>query len=458
MTGELQVSARLGKTLISRRDLLDYDARRRRHFHSEDASVAEEVSVWRLRGVRVTFACRRQGPPHRSRGLTSRRASARVRLRQMQTEYQCHWLGPTTFRLALSLAVLAVAPALADSGPPPYPPSNVWGPVVWHWETLQTAAPGSDLWPITWGRDDHLYSAWGDGGGFGGTDSRGRVAFGFARLEGRPENWLGFNVNGGWQPEHPSSFPGKHGKVSGLCSLGGVLYANVNLQDDTWPNVHHQLAWSTNTGASWQRADWRFPKGRGAFQPGKFLALGRDGSGVPKPLAGFAYLYGFRQPDTREEVRDAYLARVPVQRLREASAYAYFAGVGSAGLPRWESNFQLARPVLCDPHGLAGVTVVFEPGRQRFLASAFHAGPGQLGLFDAPTPWGPWTTILYSENWGGMGSAGEGLSCEFPAKWLRPQGDGGWCVFSVYGDGGKRGIQAHDRFNLVRVSFGPGKP
>jgi len=78
---------------------------------------------------------------------------------------------------------------------PPYPHSPVVQNIAWHWETHKTAAPGSDLWPVAWGPDDHLYAAWGDGGGFGGSDSDGRVAMGFARIEGGPEAWRGVNVN-----------------------------------------------------------------------------------------------------------------------------------------------------------------------------------------------------------------------------------------------------------------------
>ena len=51
----------------------------------------------------------------------------------------------------------------------PYPPSRMIEGITWHWETHRTAAPGSDLWPVTWAADGHLYTAWGDGGGFGGT-------------------------------------------------------------------------------------------------------------------------------------------------------------------------------------------------------------------------------------------------------------------------------------------------
>jgi hypothetical protein len=100
-------------------------------------------------------------------------------------------------------------------------------------------------------------------------------------------------------------------------------------------------------------------------------------------------------------------------------------------------------------------SVVYDPGLKRFLLACFHVGPGQLGLFEAPTPWGPWTTIAYYESWGGMGAEGEGLTCGFPQKWMSADGLTLWSVFSVYGEGGKKGINAHDRFNLVKATLQP---
>src|SRR5215471_5155223 len=92
----------------------------------------------------------------------------------------------------LSLLLAAVAGPAAPQAP--YPPSEVFQSITWHWETYKTAALGSDLWPVTWGADDQLYAAWGDGGGFGGSDTDGRVALGFARIEGVPEQFRGINL------------------------------------------------------------------------------------------------------------------------------------------------------------------------------------------------------------------------------------------------------------------------
>jgi hypothetical protein len=41
---------------------------------------------------------------------------------------------------------------------------------------------------VAWGPDGNLYAAWSDGGGFGGSDSEGRVVMGFIRIEEGPEN------------------------------------------------------------------------------------------------------------------------------------------------------------------------------------------------------------------------------------------------------------------------------
>ncbi len=335
---------------------------------------------------------------------------------------------------------------------PPYPPSPVIREITWHWETYRTAAPGSDLWPITWGPDDQLYAAWGDGGGFGGSDSDGRVSMGFARIEGGPTNFRGVNINGGKDPKHPASFP-KKGKTGGMLFVDGTLYASVNLQDGSWPNVNHGLAWSTNAGATWSQADWVFPKGAGNYQPAKFLNFGRNYAGVPQRLDGFVYLYGPRQPARAGEETRLFLARVRKRHLRERAAYEFFAGRGPEGKPLWSSDEARTQPVFTDPNGVALGTVAYDPGIKRFLLTSFHTGPGQLGVFDAPEPWGPWTTVAYSEDWGRMGRSGEGLSCDFPPKWMSPDGLTLWSIFSVYGAGAKKGINAHDRFNLVKATL-----
>jgi hypothetical protein len=348
------------------------------------------------------------------------------------------------------LLLVAAAAALAQE--PPSPPSRVITGMTWHWDTCHQAAFGSDLWPVTWGPDDNLYVAWGDGGGFGGTDSDGRVSLGFARIEGPPEHFQGFNVNGGKNPEHPASFP-KKGKTGGILFDQGILYACINLQDGKWPDVNHVLAWSTDKGATWTTCDWLFPKGVDNFQPGRFINFGADGAGAPKSLAEYVYLFGSKQPTQRGGSTSLYLARAPREKVRQRDAFQFFSGLDPGGQATWNRQFTLARPIFTDTNGVAAGGMVFNPALGIFLLTCFHSGPGQLGVFEARQPWGPWQTVAYYENWGRLGTNGEGLTCEFPQKWMSADGSTLWAIFSAYGPGAKQGIQAHDRFNLIKVTL-----
>jgi len=349
-------------------------------------------------------------------------------------------------------AQFIVTPVAPSRPTPPCPRSQVIESITWHWETRLRAAPGSDLWPVTWGPVDHLYAAWGDGGGFGGSDSDGRVALGFARVEGTPEHWAGYNINGGKSAEHAATFPRK-GKTTGLTFVDGTLYATVNLEDGTWPDVNHVLAWSTNSGAMWAVASWRFPKGVGNFQPAKFLQFGKDYSGAPPRLAGYEYLCGPKQSVGTGSGNRLYLARIPKAALPQSPGLEFFQGMAAAGTSKWSTDAAEAEPIFQDPNGVTPGSIVYVPALRRFLLTCFHVGPGQLGVFDAPNPWGPWTTIAYEEKWGGMNGEGEGLTCGFPAKWISEDGLQLWSIFSVYGEGAKSGIKAHDQFNMVKATL-----
>jgi hypothetical protein len=94
------------------------------------------------------------------------------------------------------------------------------------------------------------------------------------------------------------------------------------------------------------------------------------------------------------------------------------------------------------------VTAVYHPTLERYWLSVRHAGrSGRWGLFDAPEPWGPWTTIAYGDDhpeWifsvdPDAASADRAAWMHvFPAKWFSDDGRTVWKVSD-------RG----DRFNLV---------
>jgi hypothetical protein len=51
---------------------------------------------------------------------------------------------------------------------------------------------------------------------------------------------------------------------------------------------------------------------------------------------------------------------------------------------------------------------------------------GGFGIYDAPAPWGPWTTAFFTEKW----DVGPGESASFPTKWMSADGKALHLVFS----------------------------
>jgi hypothetical protein len=150
---------------------------------------------------------------------------------------------------------------------------------------------------------------------------------------------------------------------------------------------------------------------------------------------------------------EVFLSRAPINQLTSRSAYEFFQGLDANSRPAWTSDAAVARPVFVDTNGEGIGSVVYAPALKRYLLASFHGGPGQLGVFDAPNPWGPWSTVCYLEDFGRMGADGEGLVCTFPQKWMSTDGLTLWAVFSCYGGSAKSGIYAHDRFNLIKATL-----
>ena len=358
------------------------------------------------------------------------------------------------------LAACVLAPQAATGVAPPYAYSRAITGISWDFSPLQTQrrAHGSDLWPCAWASDDNLYCAWGDGGGFNGdADDIGRVSLGFARIEGTPSladpsRWSGQNVWGAPPyAENPADFGGK---VSSMTSVGGVLYGAASLwtaansarpvqTGDAGPL--NSLVWSSDLGKTWQIAPWTLPSALGSF-----VNVGRDGAAAPD---AWIYLYYLREADTRH----LYLKRVSKEQLRSDPAtpgvYQYFSGASRGGRrASWSAHESDARPVFVDVNHAFSPDAVYDAALRRYLLTVGHnvtgkeqdLSEGEMGIFEAPFPWGPWSTIAYYQNWGNLrsASAGDYLEVRVPAKWISDDGATFWAVFS--------GLHAFDSFNLVR--------
>ncbi len=362
---------------------------------------------------------------------------------------------PYGFRLVARLLALLAPPGLAAGAEsaPPYPPSPVIAGLAYDWPTHRRLAPGSDNWPTTWAADGHLYSAWGDGGGFGGTNSRGRVLLGVARIEGEATRYTGHNLWGGHEPAAPAQFGGKS---YGILAVGDTLYLWVAPQ----PNPHlaeSRLAWSTDHGRTWHRADWSFTFADGLTVP-TFLQFGRGYAGARD---GYVYSYFIaptwgpdRATRTTAHTFDVhrpgrvYLARCPRDAVLERGGYEFFAGTAPDGTPGWTHDLGRKQPVFTDAQGVGwNLSVVHHPGLRRYLLATEHSEThaGRFGLFDAPEPWGPWTTAAYDEAWGAGHVETSTFYWNFPTKWLPPEGPAFTLVFT--------GKNTNDSWNTVAGRF-----
>jgi hypothetical protein len=105
------------------------------------------------------------------------------------------------------------------------------------------------------------------------------------------------------------------------------------------------------------------------------------------------------------------------------------------------------------------VSACFDPGLRRYLLGTEHtvSHASVLGLWDAPEPWGPWTTVrLWTpEDRFGQDRPGSTLDwsdnvffCAFVPKWFSADGRSFSLVFTGGGNG-----KNNDSLNTVRGTF-----
>lgn len=316
---------------------------------------------------------------------------------------------------------------------PPLPPSPVIADVTWDLSTHDWRAPGSDNWPMTWADDDHLYTTWGDGGGFGGTNRVGRVSLGVARIEGAWDDYKGFNVWGGTNSQKSAQFKGKS---YGILSVNGAIYMWVN--DPQYKES--TIAWSSDDGRTFHRG-FTFAEPDAAFSVPTFLNFGKDYEGARD---NYVYVYSglpLNGCTGRCIGKSVDLARVPKDQITDRGKYEFFKDLDKNGKPLWTPNIAERQPVFTDLNG-AGTRlgVVYNPGIRRYLMTIAHNNRGGLGIFDAPEPWGPWSTVAYYDDWLGFGYSPSYHIA--PPKWMSPDGKTFTMVWS-----------SNDRWNTIRGTF-----
>ena len=352
--------------------------------------------------------------------------------------------------LTIPLSLHVNAETASASNTSPYPPSPVISGISFDWSTHIRLAQGSDNWPVTWASDDHQYTTWGDGGGFGGSNQDGRVSLGVARIEGGSTGYKGFNVWGGKDPIHPAQFTGKS---YGIAAIDGSLYM-WRCGDGSLASAYkfQKLYRSTDKAQSWQDTGVEYTQSsfsgsRGFYCP-TFLQFGKDYEGARD---SYVYLYAPELKSTNWEVQkpgEITLMRVPRASLGSRSEYEYFAGKDGSGNPVWTRDMNSRRPVFEDrENGVMTVSVSYNPGLRRYFLITEHTTgmKGNIGIYDAPDPWGPWTTVLFESGFGTPNIDTTTFFWNFSNKWLSSDGRDFTLVFT--------GVSSNDSWNTVRGRF-----
>jgi CubicO group peptidase (beta-lactamase class C family) len=311
---------------------------------------------------------------------------------------------------------LLVKPLMeAVSEKAPYPPSPVIRRTVFGKE-IRRSAIDSDNWPLTWGDDDTQYTSYGDGFGFEPHVEK-KLGMGFARIIGGPGAYRGVNLrSGGEQTGNGAKSP----KASGILMVEGVLYLWVR-------NVENaQLLWSLDRGKTWQAGF----KMETAFGSPAFLNFGRNYAGARD---AFIYTYSQDGPSAYESDNGVMLARVAKDRIRDRSSWEFFERLDAGGRPIWTPDVTRRGAVFHYPANCQRVDAVYNAGIGRYLLALGYDHAGGWGIFDAPEPWGPWTTVLHRQ-WDVAGTHGYRL----PAKWISKDGLTMTLVFS--------GVKPNDAF------------
>ncbi len=301
---------------------------------------------------------------------------------------------------------------------PPYPPSKViesleWAPV----ETIRRRGSDCDNFPATWADDGDLYTAHGDCRGFLPLRPQ-KLGLGFAKVTGGPADFEGINI----PADADNTGQGAKGKkASGLLMVDGVLYLWARNAGNS------QLAWSTDHARTWTWADWKFTT---SFGHPAFLNFGKNYAGARD---NYVYIYSPDHDSAYEQASGLVMARVPKNRIRERSAYEFFKAIDNRGRPAWTKDLAGRGRVFSNPPaGIYRTQVSYNPALKRYFLNHILIGSdhvrfqGGFGIYDAPEPWGPWTTVYYTPTW----DVGPGENQHFPPKWMSADGKVMHLIFS----------------------------
>jgi photosystem II stability/assembly factor-like uncharacterized protein len=302
-----------------------------------------------------------------------------------------------------------------------------------------------DLWPVTWGADGNVWTAWGDGSGFGAASPSDKVSIGFGYLDGHPiGGFSAQNVWGGWASSYPTEAPfigdSGVGKPGSILSLNGNLYCFVSMQNGT---TDVKLIYSTNNGANWTVSNVVFDTSTDYFWPGSFFQMGQNNS---EAFDEYIYFTGYDWRSTATWT-DLFLGRVHRDNILNKASYEYYVNT-SGTTPQWTTNPANRLRMMYEPNDIGATAIVYNSAIDRYMMTGHNTNyVGKWTLYEGENPWGPWYVVKRYTDWNGYGNYGNGMQHSFPAPWMSEDGLTVWMVFSGETSDGL------DQFNYVKATL-----
>jgi len=140
------------------------------------------------------------------------------------------------------------------------------------------------------------------------------------------------------------------------------------------------------------------------------------------------------------------LMRVPKDQIADRDAYEFFEEIDGDGNPAWTARVTRRGAVFSNPGrcGRSGISYNAALGRYFWWQGIGKKGrdvrfkKAGFGIYDAPEPWGPWTTVWHTRQW----DVAPGECAGFPTKWISADGRTMHLVFS-----------GEDRFSVRRLTL-----
>ena len=334
------------------------------------------------------------------------------------------------------------------------PPGNQWG----------------DILPTVWSDDGSTYVLMDDGGvdvpvvgglwrqslaEVTGTPPRLRFRHVGDPTSPRPRTWGQIAGN----PDNDDGPLGPYYSI-GFAEAGGVFYATQQRNWNWSANGPFTgligVAYSTNHGKTWRFPRKSFPAPLGNLS---FIDGGGPGGAYPE---GYMYAIGTEREFNASRL---LLGRVQtsIANVTDPSHWQWFAGstTGADGgqTQQWSTSTGAAVPVVNWVNHVTYPQMAYDPGLHRYLLTftysyssrqpAVWTGGAQFVIAESPTPWGPFSFVAASREFGPSNGYGAG----FPSQWISRDGRTLWLKWAANFAGCAKGLDCSGAygFNVAQV-------